>query len=49
MRKHVALYLKGIPGAAALRERIMHLDRAADAVATIEAAIERLETVDVAA
>ncbi|MEO7202697.1 MAG: tRNA dihydrouridine synthase DusB [Candidatus Tumulicola sp.] len=49
MRKHVALYLKGMPGAAALRERIMHLDRAADAVATIEAAIERLETVDVAA
>jgi tRNA-dihydrouridine synthase B len=49
MRKHVALYLKGIPGAAALRERIMHLDRADDAIATIEAAIERLETVDVAA
>jgi hypothetical protein len=36
-------------GAAALRERIMHLDRAADAVETIEAAIERLEAVDVAA
>jgi tRNA-dihydrouridine synthase B len=49
MRKHVALYLKGMPGAAVLRERIMHLDRAADAVATIEAAIERLESVDVAA
>jgi tRNA-dihydrouridine synthase B len=49
MRKHVALYLKGMPGAAALRERIMHLDRAEDAVGTIEAAIERLETVDVAA
>jgi nifR3 family TIM-barrel protein len=49
MRKHVALYLKGMPGAAALRERIMHLDRAADAVETIEAAIERLATVDVAA
>jgi nifR3 family TIM-barrel protein len=49
MRKHVALYLKGIPGAAALRERIMHLDRAEDATGTIEAAIERLETVDVAA
>ncbi len=26
MRKHVALYLKGIPGAASLRERIMRLD-----------------------
>jgi tRNA-dihydrouridine synthase B len=49
MRKHVALYLKGMPGAAVLRERIMHLDRAEDAIATIEAAIERLESVDVAA
>ncbi|HXM06320.1 MAG TPA: tRNA-dihydrouridine synthase, partial [Candidatus Acidoferrum sp.] len=49
MRKHVALYLKGMPGAAALRERIMHLDRAADAIESIEAAIERLEAVDVAA
>jgi tRNA-dihydrouridine synthase B len=49
MRKHVALYLKGMPGAAALRERIMHLDRAADAIETIEGAIERLEAVDVAA
>jgi tRNA-dihydrouridine synthase B len=49
MRKHVALYLKGMPGAAMLRERIMHLDRAADAVETIEAAIARLETVDAAA
>ena len=43
MRKHVALYLKGIPGAAILRERIMHLDRAADAVATIEETIANLE------
>ena len=33
MRKHVALYLKGVPGAAALRERLMHVDRAADAIA----------------
>jgi tRNA-dihydrouridine synthase B len=49
MRKHVALYLKGMPGSAALRERIMHLDRADDAIETIEAAIERLEAVDVAA
>ncbi len=30
MRKHVALYLKGIPGAAVLRERIMHIDSAAE-------------------
>ncbi len=44
MRKHVALYLKGITGAAALRERVMHLDRAADATALIEATIARLES-----
>jgi tRNA-dihydrouridine synthase B len=43
MRKHVALYLKGIAGAAALRERIMRLDSAADAIATIEETIARLE------
>jgi len=43
MRKHVALYLKGIPGAAVLRERIMHVDRADDAMAVIEETIERLE------
>jgi len=44
MRKHVALYLKGIAGAAVLRERVMHIDRAADAVAVIEETIERLES-----
>jgi tRNA-dihydrouridine synthase len=44
MRKHVALYLKGMPGAATLRERIMHIDGADDALAVIEAAIERLES-----
>jgi len=49
MRKHVALYLKGIPGAAVLRDRIMHLDRAADATAVIEETIERLEASPVAA
>ncbi|HTU80954.1 MAG TPA: tRNA dihydrouridine synthase DusB [Candidatus Acidoferrales bacterium] len=43
MRKHVALYLKGIPGAAVLRERIMHLDRAVDAVGVIEETIANLE------
>ncbi len=43
MRKHVALYLKGIPGAARLRERIMHLDRAGDAVGVIEETIAALE------
>jgi len=43
MRKHVALYLKGISGAAQLRERLMRLDHAADAVALIEETIERLQ------
>jgi tRNA-dihydrouridine synthase B len=43
MRKHIALYLRGIPGAAALRERIMRIDSAAEAVGTIEETIRRLE------
>ena len=43
MRKHVALYLKGVAGAAALRERIMRLDSAAETIATIEETIARLE------
>jgi len=44
MRKHVALYLKGIPGAAVLRERIMHIDAADAAIAVIEETIARLES-----
>jgi tRNA-dihydrouridine synthase B len=44
MRKHVALYLKGIPGSAILRERIMHVDRAAEAVGVIAETIARLES-----
>jgi len=44
MRKHVALYLKGIPGAATLRERIMHIDGASEAVGVIEETIARLES-----
>jgi tRNA-dihydrouridine synthase B len=44
MRKHVALYLKGIPGAAALRERLMHVDRAGAAIAVIEETIDTLES-----
>jgi nifR3 family TIM-barrel protein len=43
MRKHLALYLKGIPGAAMLRERIMHLDRARDVIAVVEETIASLE------
>lgn len=43
MRKHVALYLKNVPGAAHLRERLMRLDTAHDAISLIEEAIARLE------
>lgn len=49
MRKHVALYLKGIPGAAMLRERIMHIDDAAGAIAVIEETIAGLESSPLAA
>jgi len=49
MRKHVALYLKGIPGAAVLRERIMHVDSAREAVGVIEETIERLEAASLVA
>ena len=44
MRKHVALYLKGIPGAAALRERLMHLGRSIEAIALIDSTIAALES-----
>ncbi len=43
MRKHLALYFKGIPNAASLRERIMRLDRAQDVTAVVEEAISVLE------
>ncbi|HET9030248.1 MAG TPA: tRNA dihydrouridine synthase DusB [Candidatus Aquilonibacter sp.] len=43
MRKHVALYLKGIPGAAMLREQIMRIPTAQEAVGIIEETIARLE------
>ena len=43
MRKHLALYLKGIPGAAVLRERLMRLDRARDVIAVVEETIASLE------
>jgi len=49
MRKHLALYLKGIPNAATLRERIMHLDKADDVVAVVEATIAALENDSLAA
>src|SRR5579871_6308067 len=42
MRKHIALYLKGIPGAAVLRERIMRIDGAPETIGVIEETIARL-------
>lgn len=49
MRKHVALYLKGVPGAAALRERIMRTPDAATTLAAIESTIAQCEASLVAA
>ncbi len=43
MRKHLALYLKGVPNAAILRERIMHVDAAAQVEAIVEETIAGLE------
>jgi tRNA-dihydrouridine synthase B len=44
MRKHVALYLKGIAGSAALREQIMRIERADEAIGVIESTIVRLQS-----
>ncbi len=49
MRKHVALYLKSIPGAAVLRDRFMHVDRADEAIDVIEETIARLDAAPLAA
>ncbi|MGZ3575342.1 MAG: tRNA dihydrouridine synthase DusB [Vulcanimicrobiaceae bacterium] len=43
MRKHLALYFKGIPNAAVLRDRIMQIDRAEDVIAIVEETIDGLE------
>jgi nifR3 family TIM-barrel protein len=43
MRKHVALYLKGIPGAAQLRQQIMTIDSAEAVIAVIESTVDRIE------
>ncbi len=43
MRKHIALYLKGVPGAAALREGIMRTPDAASTIAMIEGTIAQCE------
>jgi tRNA-dihydrouridine synthase B len=49
MRKHVALYLRGIPGAAMLRERIMRIAESDAAIGAIEETIARLESAAIAA
>lgn len=49
MRKHIALYIKGIHGAAVLRERIMHMDTAQEVYDVIEEAIALLQRECVAA
>lgn len=49
MRRHIALYLKGIPGAAALRERIMRIEGSGEAIGVIEEAISQLEAPALAA
>ena len=43
MRKHLGYYLKGFHGASELRERLMRTATAAETLAIVEAAIERLE------
>jgi nifR3 family TIM-barrel protein len=43
MRKHLGYYLKGFPGAAELRERVMHTTSAEATIAEVEAAIDVLE------
>jgi nifR3 family TIM-barrel protein len=49
MRKHLGYYLKGFYGASELRERLMRTETAAETLAIVEAAIERLETRQVVA
>ena len=43
MRKHLGYYLKGFPGASALRERLMRTETAAESLAIVEATIVSLE------
>ncbi len=49
MRKHIALYLKGIPGAAMLRERIMRIEGANETLDVVEETIARVESQALAA
>jgi nifR3 family TIM-barrel protein len=43
MRKHLGYYLKGFPGAGALRERLMRTQTAAETLGIVEATIAALE------
>jgi tRNA-dihydrouridine synthase B len=44
MRKHLGYYLKGFPGASALRERLMRTETAGETLAVLEATIDQLES-----
>lgn len=44
MRKHLGYYLKGFPGASALRERLMRTETAAETLAVLQTTIEQLES-----
>jgi len=45
MRKHLGYYLKGFPGASALRERLMRTETAAQTLAILHDTIAQLESV----
>jgi tRNA-dihydrouridine synthase len=43
MRKHLGYYLKGFPGASALRERLMRTETAAETLAIVNATVATLD------
>jgi tRNA-dihydrouridine synthase len=44
MRKHLGYYLKGFPGASALRERLMRTETAAETLGVLHDTIAQLES-----
>jgi tRNA-dihydrouridine synthase B len=48
MRKHLGYYLKGFPGASALRERLMRTETAAETLAVLHETIAQLESRELA-
>ena len=44
MRKHLGYYLKGFPGASALREQLMRTETAAETLAVLATTIAQLES-----